>query len=52
MLEATDICVSFCEELGDLSDAETWLYSANVHLVSLVEGDASTYPKLYGSTRD
>jgi hypothetical protein len=43
MLEASDTCISFCEELGDLSDAETWLYGANTHLVSLVEGDASTY---------
>lgn len=46
MLEASDICVSFCEELGDLSDAETWLYGANVHLVSIVEGDSSAYAEL------
>lgn len=51
MLEASDICVGFCEELGELSDAEAWLYSANAHLVSLVEGDTSTYAKLYGRTR-
>lgn len=41
LLEASDICISFCEEVGDMSDAETWLYSENAHLVSIVEGDAS-----------
>lgn len=41
MLEASDICISFCEELGQLSDAEVWLYHENVHLASVVEGDAS-----------
>jgi hypothetical protein len=39
MLKAGDICISFCEEQGNLSDAEIWLYHENVHLASVVEGD-------------
>lgn len=41
MLEASDICISLCEELGQMTDQEVWLYGGNSHLVSVVEGDAS-----------
>jgi hypothetical protein len=41
MLEASDTCISLCEELGQMTDQETWLYCENAHLVSVVEGDAS-----------
>ena len=41
MLEASDTCLSFCEELGHRTDPEAWLLCENLHLCSLVEGDAS-----------
>ena len=41
MLEASDTCKSFCEELGRGNDPELWLVVENTHLCSLVEGDAS-----------
>lgn len=47
MLEASDTCISLCEELGQMTDAEIYLYCENAHLVSVVEGDASESPPLY-----
>lgn len=41
MLEASDTCLSLCEELGQMTDAEVFLSCENAHLASLVEGDAS-----------
>ena len=41
MLEAADVCLSFFEEIGQLSDAETWFATESAHLSTLVEGDAS-----------
>lgn len=44
MLEASDTCILLCEELGQMTDAEVFLYCQNAHLVSVVEGDASKSP--------
>jgi hypothetical protein len=41
MLEASDTCISLCEELGQMTDAEVFLYCENAHLSSIIEGDAS-----------
>ena len=41
MLEASDVCISFCEELGQLTDPGLWLTVENTHLCSVLEGDAS-----------
>jgi Fungal specific transcription factor domain len=41
MLEASDTCISFCEEFQQLTDPEMWLVCDNLHMCTLVEGDAS-----------
>jgi len=41
MLEASDTCISFCEEFQQLTDPEIWLICENLHNCTLVEGDAS-----------
>ena len=41
MLEASDTCISFCEEFQQLTDLEIWVICENVHVCTLVTGDAS-----------
>jgi hypothetical protein len=41
MLEASDMCISFCEEFQQVTDPEIWLISENLHTYTLVTGDAS-----------
>ena len=41
MLEASDMCISFCEEFQQLTDPEMWLICENLHMCTLVTGDAS-----------
>lgn len=41
MLDASQVCLSFCEEAGQLSDPELWVMADNTFLSSVVDGDAS-----------
>lgn len=41
MLEASDTCISLCEELRQMTDAEVFLYCENAHLASIIEGHAN-----------
>jgi hypothetical protein len=41
MLEASDMCISFCEEFQQVTDPEMWLICENFHTCTLVTGDAS-----------
>ena len=51
MLEASDTCLSLCEELGQMTDTEIWLYYENSHLASVVEGDSSESPLVRQKSR-
>lgn len=50
MLEASDMCISFCEEFQHVTDPEMWLICENLHICTLVAGDASylTWRRLGG----
>ena len=41
MLEASDMCLSFCEEYQQVTDPEIWVLCENLHMCTLVTGDAS-----------
>lgn len=41
MLEASDLCISFCEEFQQVTDPEMWMICENLHMCTLVTGDGS-----------
>ena len=41
MLEASDVCIAFCEQTGHLNDPQMWLIYENFLLMSQVVGDSS-----------
>jgi hypothetical protein len=41
MLEASDMCISYCEEFQQVTDPELWLMCENLRMCTLVTGDAS-----------